>query len=174
MSYWVILVVFVAATIAGSPVAASAHPDQSGMFTLVTTPAPPLLASLGTSSQAVLTRGQPATMDAMTLGITGLGLAGALATSRRRGRHLLAIGTSLVLVLVGYAGAVHSVHHLGDSQGADRCVLAASAEHVNGMDSETAPLAAAAAVAVGRACADPPDCVRDASLAPTRGRAPPA
>ena len=79
-----------------------------------------------------------------------------------------------MLVLVGFAGAVHSVHHLGDSQGADRCVLAASAEHVKGMDTEGMPLAALAAVAVDRACAEPPAVARDASLAPNRGRAPPA
>jgi hypothetical protein len=110
----------------------------------------------------------------MTLIIAGLGLAGPLGMSRRRGRRLLAVGISVVLVLVGFAAAVHSVHHLGDSQAADRCVLTASAEHVNGTDTEGMPLAAIEVVAIHRACADPSECVCDASLAPAPGRAPPA
>jgi hypothetical protein len=51
----------------------------------------------GTLSQPVLASLQPAPIDALMLVIIGLGFAGALATGRRRGPHLLVVGISLVL-----------------------------------------------------------------------------
>jgi len=173
MSGWVRLLALLAPII-GVPVAAWAHagpsPTPAPMVQAVALP----LVLPGSPTQPVLTGLQPATVEGIVLAAVGLGIAAALTTGRRRGRNLVCLGIPLVLVLIGLSGAVHSVHHLGDSQGADRCALAAGAEHVNGLDTAETFLAAVALEAVDRAYTGPPAVAPDTSLTPARGRAPPA
>jgi hypothetical protein len=159
--------------IAGSPVAAWAHAGPMRTPTFAAALPPSDSSPLVSVTPPVWTSAQPAPYDTTTLVLIGVALAVALVMVRGR-RHVVALGLSVVLVLVGFAAAVHSVHHLGSSNDADRCVLAASAERVNGVDTEAAPLTSVATVAVGRAGVDPPEWPSDTSLAPTRGRAPPA
>jgi len=165
--------VFAAMLIAGSPVAAWAHAGLARTLPQSVAATPPRSVPLVADAQPVWASAQPAPIDATTLVIIGVGLAAALMTIRRS-QHVVAIGISGLLVLVGFAAAVHSVHHLGSSDGADRCVLAASAEHVNGIDTEGVPLSSVATVAIARAWVVPSACPRDTSFAPTCGRAPPA
>ena len=63
MSGWAILLVFVATTIAGSPVVAWAHPGSSRMLAQMTPPAAPPSVLSGSPAQPVLTSLQPATID---------------------------------------------------------------------------------------------------------------
>jgi hypothetical protein len=81
----------------------------------------------------------PAAM--LLLGAVALGLAGA---SRWR-RPAALVVLSVLVALFGVESAVHSAHHLADSQGAASCAFSAASQH-----DESAGAAAAVTVTVTR------------------------
>lgn len=93
---------------------------------------------------------------------------------RRRGRRLRPIALAMLFAVASVEGAIHSVHHLGDRDGADRCFIAASAEHVSAASAGDAPVAVAPAPAPELVPSVPPVVAGGAVLAPVAGRAPPA
>jgi hypothetical protein len=106
----------------------------------------------------------------LLLGLGGLALAWALRRNRRVGPAALA----LVLSLVGAEAAYHGVHHMGDRDAAEKCVVFAATAHVDGLADDRpvapAPADALEVVPPGRATAAP-------ALPLTglhEGRAPPA
>ncbi len=105
--------------------------------------------------------------------LLGLG-ALALAWTLRRGRRVGPVVLALVLGLMGAEAAYHGVHHLGDRDAAEKCVVFAASAHVDGLvddrPASPAPADALEAVPPGRAASEP-------TLSLTglhEGRAPPA
>jgi hypothetical protein len=66
-------------------------------------------------------------LDALVLLILASG--GAATIARRRAA---ALSLALLLALFGVESAVHSVHHLGDSQSAESCAFSSSSQHAAG------------------------------------------
>ncbi len=79
-----------------------------------------------------------------------------------------------MLIVGGYEGAIHSVHHLGDTNAAAHCRVASSHEHVNVIDVEVPRLGSAMPAARPDPIPVPPSPARIVALAPDVGRAPPA
>jgi len=65
----------------------------------------------------------------LVLGLGGLALAWALRRDRRVGPAVL----TLLLGLAGAEAAFHGVHHLGDRDAAEKCVVFAATAHVDGL-----------------------------------------
>jgi hypothetical protein len=114
---------------------------------------------------------------------TGLGarlFAGAViallcAGSRRRHRQTCQIvGLSLVLMMGGFEGAIHSVHHLGDAGGADRCLVASSSEHFTAVDVQAPDVVNSFLRARDVVPQAQSARARTVRFAPDAGRAPPA
>jgi hypothetical protein len=173
------LVAAVALLLVGTAVPASAH---SGSLTPAvamrfSAPAPaPRVDEIGASVSevGVLDR---APLDALPAATSILGACLAIAVLSllpRRRLRLGAVAFGVLLAIAAFETAVHAVHHLGDAEGAARCVVASVASHVSGMAEppQTDPPSLGATepcVAV----VDPlqPD---TRPLGPQRGRAPPS
>ena len=72
---------------------------------------------------------------ALLLGLGGLALAWAIRRDRRIGPAAL----TLVLGLAGAEAAYHGVHHLGDPDAAEKCVVLAASGHVEGLADDRPP-----------------------------------
>jgi hypothetical protein len=155
----------------GAPVCASAHPSMSGA--ILTAPPSYALASM------VPVAANPASSYSLGSKATAVLLLAAIVLAAwcagRRGRaQIRIIGLSLVLVATGFEAAIHFVHHLGDAAAAERCLVAATGQHVAAVDVDgprvTDPLLQ------GSAAAPPvrPSLARTVRLAPDAGPGPPA
>lgn len=93
---------------------------------------------------------------------------------RRHPRHALALMLVLLLTILAYQDALHSVHHGDDPAGAASCPVLAASPHILGTESEVVTLGIPTMLAQGPtprpADPVPPDHV----LRPDHGRAPPA
>jgi hypothetical protein len=119
--------------IIGGPSGASAHPSVSS----VTLAAPP--PAVG-SAVSVAARPRPSLPSGSTglavLLIAGMTVSSLRAARSRRRPKIRIVVLLLVLILTGFEGAIHAVHHLGDPAAADRCLVAATSEHLAAVDSE--------------------------------------
>jgi hypothetical protein len=75
--------------------------------------------------------------------LVGLLLLAGLALGSRGSRRLRLVGLAILLMVGGYEGTIHSVHHLGDADAANQCRVASSNEHVNVLDVEMPSVAGA-------------------------------
>jgi hypothetical protein len=66
------------------------------------------------------------------------------------------------------------VHHLGDSQAAERCVVASSTDHLSAADVDVSLPDGIVTSSVGAVVPALPAIVSTVTFAPTAGRAPPA
>jgi hypothetical protein len=158
---------------AAVPVIAWAHSGPSAMIG-PERPASPPPASADSMAKLAGTSDQPAPAHTLVLLVAAIVLVGPLMSRRRRVWRLALVGISLLLVQVGFEGAVHSVHHLGDSQGADRCRVASSADHVSAVDLDVPRAVGSAPLVPDAMVPAPPEIARAVSLAPAASRAPPA
>lgn len=71
----------------------------------------------------------------LLLGLGGLVLAWAL----RRDRRVVPAALTLVLGLAGAEAAYHGVHHLGNPDAAEKCVVLAASGHVDGLADDRPP-----------------------------------
>jgi hypothetical protein len=169
------VVVLLAAVLvgAGVPVIAWAHPGVPPTIAPVV-PASPSPASPDVVAERAWTSAGRAAAHVLALLVVGIALVGPLTARHRRGRRLVLVGICLVLVLVGFEGALHSVHHLGDLQQADRCPVASGADHVSAVDLDV-PRVVGLVTMVPDAVVPPSlEIVRAVCLAPAAGRGPPA
>src|SRR5262245_27848899 len=113
------------------------------------------------------------TMPAALAG-TGLALGLTLILLGHRGRRLVVLALVLVLTLIAFERAVHSVHHVGDPNGADHCLVAAVAERVSAIGGEQSVDAVPAPPPLGPAAVEPPSLAERASFSAAAGRSPPA
>lgn len=111
--------------VGGAPSSAGAHPP------LAAPPSASMLPVPAADGVVVVdeTLRPSATVGFLTLVATIL--AAVMVMPRLRGRRLHLLMLVLLVVVAGAEGAIHSVHHLSDGSGADRCPMAASAEHVS-------------------------------------------
>jgi len=154
--------------VGGVPVAALGHAGPSVSPASVSTPEP-LPADPPTELRSSAD-GAPPTSAALA----GAGLALTLILLGHRGRRLVVLALVLVLTLIAFEGAVHSVHHVGDPVGADHCRVAAVAERVSAIGAEQPVSAVPAPPPLGPAPVEPPCLADRASFAAAAGRSPPA
>jgi hypothetical protein len=174
MSRRTIMLVLAAVLIGGAAALALAwaHPGPSEAASLTRLAQPSAHASVDHVTRP--TRQSPP-LAAVVAVLVSVGMAVAVSVPRgRRGRRLRSVGLSLLLILVGVEGAVHSVHHLGDARAADRCLVATSAEHVSAVDIDVPTVACPQIPVSYTPLPLLPALARGASLAPDAGRAPPA
>jgi hypothetical protein len=104
-----------------------------------------------------------------------VGSLGTLALGLALGRSRRAVALVLVLLigLLAFETALHSVHHLPNSADADACAFAAAAAHLAAADTgDRAPVLLSPALAGGLHAPPAPALAR--AHGPSRGRAPPA
>jgi hypothetical protein len=138
------------------------------MTTLVS--ARPASASDASSTWAA----QPAAGGAGLLALASMTLGIVLVPRHRRARLVRLIALALLVVVAGFEGAIHSVHHLDDPSNSDRCLAAASAEHVSAAGIAGPPISISIAPALERALAASPAVACGAAPAAVAGRSPPA
>lgn len=90
---------------------------------------------------------------------------------RRRLRPLVLV---LLVAVAGAEGAIHSVHHLSDATGAERCPVATSAEHVSAAAVGVTPSLLPMALALEPVPIASPLVVRGGAPVRLAGRSPPA
>jgi hypothetical protein len=166
-----LLVLFVLLVgVAGVPVAGLAHTGSSVGLAPVSTPEPlpaDPRAELRWSADGTLTIPAALAGAGVALGLT-------LIILGHRGRRLGVLALVLVLTLIAFEGAVHSVHHVGDPVGADHCRAAAVAERLSAVGAEQPVSAVPAPPPLGSAPVEPPCLADRASFAAAAGRSPPA
>jgi hypothetical protein len=106
--------------------------------------------------------------------IAGFAVATRLAANERCRRRWALIGLSLMLSLVGFESAIHSVHHLTNPQAFDRCVVASSADHLAAVHVDGPTAMGIAVLSLDSTPPAPVTRADDARPAPFAGRAPPA
>ena len=113
----------------------------------------------------------PADVDARALFGTALAVVGTLriVLARRNRTRLAAL--SLLLIVSGFEGALHSVHHL--DRPTDQCRVASSAEHLSIVEVDAPSIASEPTLAIGAQPPERPAYVRLAELTRQTGRAPP-
>ena len=166
-----LLLVVVLTGSVGAPACTWAHPGTSSL--LISTPAASRSsASTVPVTDVVWTSVRSRGTDA---GLLFAGITVALCLGGRRRRRLAVVGLPLLLILAGFEGAVHSVHHLGDPSAASHCRVASSAEHVTVIDVEVPANIGGPVIQAGRApLSVQPSRARTVWLSPDAGRAPPA
>jgi hypothetical protein len=101
----------------------------------------------------------------------GLGLG--LTVARRRSRRALAVGLALLLAILAFEGALHSVHHgLGDKQYAG-CAVAAVSAHLAAVSADGAVDPALILIGAGAPAHPDPVSPRIRPPGPCQDRAPP-
>jgi hypothetical protein len=173
------VVAAVALLLAGTVVPVSAHSDSLVPAVVTRFPVPVPVSRVDEVGASVYEVGASdvAPLDALPAATSILGVCLAVAVLHLLRRRRLPLGTAAFAVLITIAAfetAVHAVHHLGDAEGAARCVVASVASHVSG----TADLPHTDPPSLGAtescvAVVDPlqPD---TRPLGPQRGRAPPS
>jgi hypothetical protein len=160
-------VLFAAVSISGAPVPALAHTR------LFETPTPIETSSVSLSAELTST----VRLDALALLVVGLALItfidGILAIRDRRWRRMLAIMLAPMLTVTVFETAIHSVHHLGDIQAGERCLVGSSGTHTHAIDVEPPPIPGALTRVVGVALVAPAPCCLAVVLGPISSRAPP-
>lgn len=164
------LLVFAAVVIGvvGAPISAGAHPvSTTAAASVLPFPLLELAPSTWTSVRPIAGGGPLFALASAALAI-------ALIPGHRRTRRLRPTALALLVVVAGFAGAIHSVHHTGDSTSADRCLVAASAEHVSAAGIAGGPVVGSISPAPEPGPAAPPAVAHGVASAPVTGRAPPA
>jgi hypothetical protein len=117
-------------------------------------------------------------LDGFALLVVGLALIalrnGILAIRDRRWRRLLGVMLAPMLAVTAFETAIHSVHHLGDIQAGERCLVGSSGVHTHAIDVEPPPNPGALTRVVGVALAAPAPRCLTVVLGPISSRAPPA
>lgn len=154
--------------VVGAPVSARAHP----LSTTATASVQPLL--LPELAASTWTSARPITGGGPLLALASAALAVALIPGHRRTRHLRPTALALLVLVAGFTGATHSVHHMGDPTGADRCLVAASAEHLSGVGGASAPVTGCIAATPEPSPGVPPAAAHGVASTPVTWRGPPA
>jgi len=68
---------------------------------------------------------------ALWIGLALLLLAGLLLADRRRAWHRSVCALALLVAVLGFESAVHSVHHLSDPEAAESCALLSGSKHLD-------------------------------------------
>ena len=162
-----ILPCLAATPVSGAPGVASAHP---GLFEAV--PIETSDATLSAGATSWIPRSEAS--NSLAIFVAGCVLAGILAIRAQHRRCILGVALALMLGLAGFETAIHSVHHLGDSPSAERCLIASTGAHTHAIGGGSPLVPGAATRVVGTvSIASGPLC-RSMVAAPTSGRAPPA
>ena len=126
------------------------------------------------TAQATWTSAQTAAGGGALIPLTFVTLGLALIPRYRRARPVRLIALALLLVVAGYDGAIHSVHHLNDPAGANRCAAGAAAEHVGAAGIAGPPIAISVMPAPERAPVASRAIASGTAPAAVAGRSPPA
>jgi hypothetical protein len=157
----------------GAPVGASAHPSMFGA-TLTAPPSAALAFVVRVAANPVPSYSPGGKALAVLLLLAAIFVSAWFAAGRRGRPPIRIIGLSLVLIATGFEAAIHSVHHLGDAAAAERCLVAATGQHVAAVDVDgprvTDPLLQVSEAAPPAR----PSLARTVWLAPDAGRGPPA
>jgi hypothetical protein len=172
MLRWAILLLLTVALIGGmvAPTYTWAHPATFGA--IITSPWPSAAAATTIPVTALV---QPSAPSVGT-GVGGLlivGMTVALLLMRGCRGRLQLIGLSLLLIMTGFEGALHSVHHLGDPGAAERCRVASSAKHVTVVDVDVPDVVGPMLEVREASLPSQLPRARTARLTPDAGRAPP-
>jgi hypothetical protein len=160
----------------GAPVIASAHSDASATIALKfpTSASPAFPDSMAQPIRAHAVAVPVQTGLLVILVIASIALAPALIQGDGRARRMVLIALSGALILGGFEGALHSVHHLGDPRAADRCVVASSTDHVSAADADISIAEGTITFVLWTLVPAPAPIARTVAFAPAAGRAPPA
>jgi hypothetical protein len=158
----------------GLPTRISAHPSKSSAMDVA-----PSSSSAAIFTVSVRASVLPNSRSQQATGIGALVIAGIaiflLSTGRRpRARILQISGFSLLLIMTGFEGAIHSVHHLGDPAAAERCLVASSSQHVTVVECEGPVVIGPLLLASEAALPAQPTRTPVAWIPSDAGRAPPA
>ena len=102
----------------------------------------------------------------------GLAVAMLVLLALRR-RKALAVATVLASLVLIFENGVHSVHHLGDDQGASECAAAVATTHLAGASTEPPSAEAFHVLRLDRLPATTPAILACQTFRPDIGRAPP-
>lgn len=170
---------------------AEAHRGLSGAPPTVAVPAPPVAEAERATLAASVALEDPIDLPAALTGAAGqlrpapspgvvpwwlvltslLALAAACPLGRRRS---VAVGLVLLLAVLAAETGVHSVHHLGNAVASQSCPVAATAQHLSGVDAEPPMLCGLELAASGETLPTAAAPASTRALAPDAGRAPPA
>jgi hypothetical protein len=166
---WMLLVLTAVMIGVGSvPASSWAHPSPT------TTPVSVRPAPAPDAAPSTWTSAQPAAGGTGLLALMSVTLGVVLIPRHRSARAVRLLTLALLVVVAGFEGAIHSVHHLDDPASADRCLVAASAEHVSAAGIAGPPIAVSITPALDPAPVAPPTVARGAAPIPVAGRSPPA
>jgi hypothetical protein len=166
------VVAIFATLVVGAPAVASAHPPEPGAALIQPSPAAASSAwALRGAVKDAASTGSDAGMLLAAMAIVGMTIALWRGGSHRRLRF---VGLALMLILGGYDGAIHSVHHLGDAAAADQCRVASNGENMHVVDVEGPTVRGLLNPAREGSLPAPPGRARTDRLAPDASRAPPA
>jgi hypothetical protein len=173
------LIAAVALLLAGTVVPASAHSDLLAPAVATPSPVPVPVSRVDETGASVyeVRASDVAPLDALPAAMSVLGVCLAVAVLNLLPRRRLPLGAAaftVLLTIAAFETAVHAVHHLGDAEGAARCVVASVASHVSGTaDPPHTDPPSLGATESCVALVDPlqPD---TRPLGPRRGRAPPS
>jgi hypothetical protein len=166
---WTFLVVLsVVFGVGSAPASGWAHPSPA-TSPVVARPAP-----APDEAPSTWTSQHPAAGSARLLALVSGTLGVVLITRHRRTRPIRLLALALLVVIAGFEGTIHSVHHLDDPADAGRCLVATTAEHVSAAGIASPPIAVSITPVAGRAPIAPPATARSAAPVPVAGRSPPA
>jgi hypothetical protein len=160
-----VLLYLAVASVTGAPAVALAHARPSDTGPIETS-----ALSVGLTSWIRLSDAS----NGWAIFVAGCALVGLLAIRARRCWRTPVVALAFMLTLTGFETAIHSVHHLGDSQAAERCLVASSGAHTHAIDDGSALVSAAVTRALGPVAIAPRPAWRSVVTAPPSGRAPPA
>ncbi len=173
------LIAAVALLLAGTVVPASAHPDSLAPAVATRSPVPAPISPVEETGASVyeVRASDVAPLDALPAATSVLGVCLAVAVLNllpRRRLRLGAMAFAVLLTIAAFETAVHAVHHLGDAEGAARCVVASVASHVSG--TADPPHTDPASLGATESCVAVVDPLQPDTrpLGPQRGRAPPS
>jgi hypothetical protein len=92
----------------------------------------------------------------------------------RRFRTVLAIATVAALLVLTCESGVHSVHHLGDPDGASQCLVASATTHLAGVPTAPPSFDVVSVLSFDRLSVSAQAITASQSFRPDAGRAPPA